>query len=369
MRSAKMAAHELSPAHESSALQLAPVAAFPRLRALAWRGDLLYASRGYSLLRAKITANSDSIEWQYVAGHLPQWWRSLSVSSRLTFRLFRDGFHGLAILASGHIVAAVPGAILTLAPGESHFRVSHRVLRGTRPLHITATPDDHMFWGEYFDNPARDEVHIFASTDCGSTWEAAYTFPRGAIRHVHNIVYDEWGKCLWVLTGDNGSECRILRAACDFRTVDVVLSGQQQARAVALVPTPNGLYFSSDTPLESNHIYCLDRAGNLSQVASLSTSSIYGCRAGSGIFFSTMVEPSGINLDTKVRLYGSVGGSQWQDLMQWKKDFWPMSLFQYGNAVLPDGANATDFLAVTTVAVKRNDLKTSIWRVLPAAML
>ena len=106
-----------------------------------------------------------------------------------------------------------------------------------------------------------DEVHIYASTDHGSTWEVAYTFPRGAVRHVHNIVYDEWANCLWVLTGDNGSECRILRVSCDFKNVDVVLSGNQQARAVALVPTPDGLYFSSDTPLESNHVYRLEREG------------------------------------------------------------------------------------------------------------
>jgi len=361
-----MAAHEL--AHQPVP-QLAPVAVFPRLRALAWRGDVLYASRGYSLLRASFKSNPQAIEWQLVARYIPPWWRKLSVSSRLTFRLFRDGFHALATLASGHMVAAVPGAILALAPGETQFKISHRVLRGTRPLHITATPGDGIFWGEYFDNPARAEVHIFASTDRGATWDVAYTFPRGAVRHVHNIVYDEWANCLWVLTGDNGSECRILRASCDFRTVDVVLSGQQQARAVALLTTSEGLYFSSDTPLESNHVYHLDRVGNLAEVALLSGSSIYGCRTGSGMFFSTMVEPSRVNLDTNVRLYGSLDGSLWSDLVQWKKDSWPMSLFQYGNAVLPDGPNATEFLAVTAVAVERNDLETSIWRVLPLAML
>jgi len=46
-----------------------------------------------------------------------------------------------------------------------------------------------------------------------------------------------------------------------------------------------------------------------------------------------------------------------------------MSLFQYGNAVLPDGRNATEFLAVTTVAVDRDDLKTSMWRVVPVGVL
>jgi hypothetical protein len=364
-----MAAHDSSPAARPKVLNVVPVAAFPRLRALAWSDDWLYASRGYSVLRARMRPTSDPIEWQLVARYVPAWWRNLSASSRLTFRLFRDGFHALATLASAYIVAAVPGAILTLAPGGNEFRVSHRVLRGTRPLHFAVTPDDHAFWGEYFDNPARDEVHVYASTDRGSTWDVAYTFPRGAVRHIHNIVYDEWANCLWVLTGDNGSECRILRVSCDFKNVDVVLSGHQQARAAALVATPDGLYFSSDTPLESNHVYRLDRGGTVSEVTPLSSSSIYGCRAGGGIFFSTMVEPSPANPDSSVRLYGSLEGSHWYDLMQWKKDVWPMSLFQYGNAVLPDGRNATEFLAATTVAVDRDDLKTSMWRVLPVGVL
>ena len=364
-----MAVHHGSPLPESDVITVAPVAAFSRLRALAWDDDWLYASRGYSLLRAKMNTNADAIEWQPVARYAPAWWRNLSAASRLGFRLCRDGFHALATLASGHMVAAVPGAILTLPPGESEFRVSHRVLRGTRPLHLTATPDDHVFWGEYFDNPARDEAHIYASSDRGTTWDVAYTFPRGAVRHIHNIVYDEWAGCLWVLTGDNGSECRILRASCDFRNVETVLSGNQQARAVALVPTPDGLYFSSDTPLESNHVYRLDRQGTLTELAPLSSSSIYGCRTGNGIFFSTMVEPSPANRDRNVRLYGSRAGLEWRSLMEWRKDSWPMSLFQYGNAILPDGRNTTDLLAVTTVAVRRDNLQTSLWRVFPGSML
>jgi hypothetical protein len=366
-----MALHDAFPTttSESSTISLVPVADFTDLRVLAWNQDWLYASRGYSLLRAKIQSNVDAIEWQSVARYVPEWWRNLSVRSRPIFRLMRDGFHALATLSSGHFVGAVPGAIVSLAPGEKEFRLSHRVLRGTRPLHIASTPDDHLFWGEYFDNSNRDEVHVYASTDRGVHWDVAYTFPRGAVRHVHNIVYDEWANCLWVLTGDNGSECRILRVSCDFKTVDTVLSGHQQARAVALVPTPEGLYFSSDTPLDSNHVYRLDRGGNLAELAGLTSSSIFGCRAGGGIFFSTMVEPSQTNLDPSVRLYGSLAGNDWRSLMQWRKDFWPMSLFQYGNAILPDGRNTTEFLALTTIAVRGGDLKTSIWRVSPSAVL
>jgi hypothetical protein len=230
-------------------------------------------------------------------------------------------------------------------------------------LHIAVSPCDHVFWGEYFDNPKRDQVHIYASTDRGATWHVAYTFPRNSIRHVHNIVYDQWENCFWVLTGDNGPECRILRAACDFSKVEAVLSGNQQARAVAFIPTAEGLYFSSDTPFETNHVYRLDRRGNLAALTSLSSSSIYGCRVGDAIFFSTMVEPSAFNLEQSVWVYGSPDGNRWQRLLSWKKDRWPMGLFQYGNALLPDGQNTSALLAVSTVAIKSGDLQTSVWHI------
>lgn len=340
------------------------VARFPRLRALAWDDSRLYASRGYSLLRADV--KNGGIKWHSVARHRPAWWRNLSSTSRLGFRLCRDGFHALAVLSSGHLAAVVPGAVLALAPGETEFRITHTVLRGTRPLHLAVTPSDHIFWGEYFDNRHRNEVHIYASTDKGATWSIAHTFPKGAIRHVHSIVYDKWADCLWVLTGDDGSECRILKASCDFRDVEVVMSGNQQARAVALVPTPDALYFSSDTPLEANHVYRLDRHGKLSQLTGLSSSSIYGCRVGEAIFFSTMVEPSLVNPDNHARLYGSPEGGDWCSLGSWEKDRWPMGLFQFGNIFLPDGENTSNFLALSTVAVRAADLETSIWSLNPA---
>ena len=359
-----MAAHSISvsSAHQNTGLNPVRIAAFPRMRALAWRDDILYASRGYALLRATMQTNTSPV-WEDVGTYRPNPWRAVSSSSRLISRLLRDGFHALVALSSGHLVGAVPRAIVTLSPGETEFHVSHKLLRGTRPLHLATTPRDHIFWGEYFDNPRRDEVHIYASTDQGAHWDVAYTFPKGDIRHVHNIVYDEWENCFLVLTGDHGSECRILRASCDFKNIDVILSGNQQARSAALIPTRDALYFSSDTPLEPNHVYRLDRRGNLSRVAALNSSSIYGCRVGNAIFFSTMVEPSAINPDRNVCLYGSPDGLQWQRVLQRKKDRWPMGLFQYGNVFLPDGKNTTSLLAATTIAVEQSDLETSIWRV------
>ena len=337
------------------------------LRALAWDGKILYASRGYQVLRASIEDPRRALNWQEVGKFRPSWNRRISVRSRLTARLFRDGFHALAVLSSGGIVAGAPGAILSLAPGETEFRSTFRITRGTRPLHIAAVPGGSVFWGEYFDNRSREEVHIYASTDGGRSWSVAYTFPKGAIRHIHNIVHDPWQQCLWVLTGDYGDECRILRASCDLSTVDLVLRGNQQARAVAAVPTEDGLYFASDTPLEQNFIYVLDRRGNLSRLVAISGSSIYGCRVGNLLFFSTMAEPSEVNRERTVRVYGADtrAPEEWHSPLSWRKDSWPMRFFQYGNAFLPDGGNLSSCLAVSTIAVAADDMVTSIYSVDP----
>jgi hypothetical protein len=361
------------PANLHAPERLRRVARFPGLRALTWTDDILYASQGYDLLRTRISPGqipSDNQTWEPVASFHPIFWRNWTVRTNLTSRLVRDGFHALAVLSSSGMVAAVPGAIITLLPNESRFQITHKITRGTRPLHITAVPTGAVYWGEYFDNASRDEVHIYVSADNGATWNVAYTFPKGAIRHIHNIVHDSWGKYLWVLTGDYCDECRVVRASYDFRQVDVILQGNQQARAVALVPTESGLYFSSDTPLETNYIYHLDRQakdcqGKPSQVAPLSSSSIYGCRVGRDVFFSTMVEPSRKNTDRSVRIFGGRDGRDWLPLLAWPKDRWPMRFFQYGNAFLPDGENSTPYLAVTTIAVESEDMLTSLYAVQP----
>jgi hypothetical protein len=356
----------------SSTLHLRRITAWRGIRVLAWHGDILYGCRGYDIVRLQ---PSKSTDWEVVARFRPAWWRSLTSRTALTYRLVRDGFHALTILGGQNndltMVAAVPGALVTRIPDSDEFHVTHQIQRGTRPLHVTADPAGRIYWGEYFDNRERAEVYIYVSTDRGRTWQVAYTFPAGSIRHVHNIVYDGWGDCLWILTGDEGAECKVLRASCDFRSVEVMLSGNQQARAVAAVPSQNGLYLSTDTPFEKNHVYRLDQAGKVEQVGDLANSSIYGCRVGCGVgeavFFSTMIEPSAVNTSREVHLVGSIIGSRdgtnWPVLARWEKDALPMRYFQYGNAFLPDGENATNYLAATTIAVEHEDLMTTLWEV------
>jgi hypothetical protein len=336
------------------------VATLPNFRALAWNRELLYLSSGYELYVARMVLPEFQLRKiaEYEAGIR----RRLTSKFGLSARLFRDGLHALAVLPSGNLIAAVPGAIVTLVAGEAQFQVTHQITRGTRPLHITATPDGRVLWGEYFDNARRSEVHIYQSRDQGITWEVVHTFPTQSIRHVHNIVYDHWVDCLWIFTGDYGSECKIIRAPRDLSSLDEVVSGNQQCRAVAATVDAEGIYFASDTPLEKNSIYFLDRSGKVHALSTIASSSIYACQNRSAVFFSTMVEPSEVNLTNEVTIVGSTNGAGWQQLGSWRKDGWPMRLFQYGNAFLPDGENTTDFLAATTIAVRGADPATVIWR-------
>ncbi len=344
----------------SSTIKLRRIAAFPDIRVLAWDGDVLYGCRGYKIVRLQ---PGKSLEWQQAARFQPVAWRNFTSRNKLSYRLVRDGFHALAVLPDQTIVGAVPGALVTRTPDSDSFQVSHRISRGTRPLHITAIPSGNIYWGEYFDNRERAEVHIYGSSDQGQTWQVAHTFPAGSVRHVHNIVYDRWEDCLWILTGDDGVECKVIRASCDLQSVEIVLSGNQQTRAVAAIPAPEGLYLSTDTPFEKNHVYRLDRKGKFELVGDFASSSIYGCRVGEAMFFSTMVEPSAVNASREVHLAGSRDGRNWQRMAHWKKDRWPMRYFQYGNAFLPDGENKTAYLAVTTIAVEADDLVTTLWEV------
>lgn len=344
----------------SPRVRLEPLGRFPGLRVLTWHGGDLYAGCGYHLLRWR----SGEGDWQPFASFEASGWRRLSSAHRLSARLFRDGYHALVVLPDGNLVVALPGIIGRLPAGTGRVEASFRVPRGTRPLALAATASGYVFWGEYFDNPRRDAVHLYGSADSGRSWQIVHTFPPGSIRHVHSITYDPYGECLWVLTGDEGRECRILRAAQDWSTVTTVIAGDQQARAVSLVPLPEAVYFATDTPMEQNFIYRLRREGHLERLAPIACSSFWSCRVGRVVFFSTTVEPSEVNRDVCSTLYGSADMEHWAACLRWQRDAWPSRFFQYPTILLPSGDNPTDLLAATGLAVREEDQVTHLWRVM-----
>ena len=339
--------------------RLVPMGRFPGNRVLTWDGGALYVSRKYSLWRV-FPAES---RWEYVARFRPGWRRKVSGASHLGGRLRRDGFHALGVLPDGGLVAVLPKAIAICPPGGKEFQITWRVKRGTRPLALAVTPGGAIYWGEYFNNAAREEVHVYGSVDGGYTWDAVYTFPAGSIRHVHSLTYDPSYDHLWMCTGDYGVECRIMRASNDWTAVETVLDGNQQARAVRPIPTSRGLYFATDSELEQNYIYRIASNDSVERLCPINGPGMWGCQADSALFFSSDVEPSKVNVDPFACLYGSRDGETWSRLIAWRKDPWHMRLFQYGNIILPRGTNETSVIAATGMAVRGEDDVMHLWRV------
>lgn len=334
-----------------------PLHTFSRLRVLAWHSHVLFASQAYTLLTADML---DPIpRWRIVSLYRPTWWRNLTASARMSYRLFGDGFHALAALPTGHLIASVPGGIISVAPGETEFHLTHQLSAERPPRALIATRNGHVFWAGHQENARRRDSCIYVSADLGFTWDVAHAFPSG-VTGIRDLVHDDWDNCIWILTDEEGPNCRVLRASLDFRVVEVAISGSE-ARMGACVPTRDAVYFASNHPAGSNHIIRLRRNGSVIKIASIDGAAASACLVGNSIFLSTMPNRNNHARPT-VGIYRSPDGENWEQFLGWQKDFWH-DIFQMGCAFFPLGTNTTDLLAVSTVAVSGHDLETTLWRI------
>ena len=214
-----------------------------RWRVLRADAEVVHASADLDLYRS-----TDAGATFHFVARAGETWRDRALArTPLVSRLLRCGFHGLTPLPNGDMVAVVRGAILHRAAGADRFEVAHRIERGSRPLNVGLAPSGRLFFGEYFGNPDRAEVHVYGSDD-GRSWEVAHTFPAGSIRHVHGVHADPYRGGVWVLTGDDDQESGLYWSDDDLATLEPVVSGTQRARAVAVLPRPEAGIVPTDTP-------------------------------------------------------------------------------------------------------------------------
>jgi len=335
-----------------------PIRTFPRLRGLAWYGSTLLASQTYTLLSADVSDSAP--QWRIVASYRPAWWRNLTASMRLSYRFFNDGFQALAALPTGHLVASVPGAIISVAPGESEFHITQEIRSGSPPRSIVATREGKIFWCAHQETSGGRQCCLYASPDRGWTWDMAHTFPNSIIG-IRGLVHDDWDNCLWILADEESPNCRVFRASLDCRIVETAISGSE-ARMGTCLPTREAIYFGSHTPAGSNHIFRLRRNGSLIKVANVDGPCVSACQVGPSIFFSTTPRPNNGGNSKAVQIYRSPDGDNWEEFLRWRKDLWPGAL-QSGCGFFPQGQNSADLLAVSTVGVSGLDLQTTLWRI------
>ena len=236
-----------------------------------------------------------------------------------------------------------------------------------------------VYWGDYGRNSELREVTVYGLrlkseglplTAYGLQVEKVYTFEEGTVRHIHNIVEDGDGFLLFV--GDNEEKAGIYRVNSDWTEVKPWKTGQQKYRAVVGWPYQGGVLYATDSVETENHIRLITADGVERELAVLNGSCIYGCETKDYYLFSTTVEPheGGGKLSLLFEKLG--GGIKSRDVTivavskkdlsvrqvaSFKKDWWPMKLFQYGRCIFAGGQKYANSVWCSPVACKKYDGK------------
>jgi hypothetical protein len=321
----------------------------------------VWISRGLSLYKGSEEGNNFSL-----VGSVPEkrFWRRWLSKTRLGSRVIRGGILDFCPLPDGTLVATSRGTVYVQRPGEEAF--SQTLHRPGRRWRLESLPDGTLFAGEYFSNEGRGKVEILVSYDSGWTWESAYLFPAGAIRHIHGICYDHIRDKLIVLTGDENYEAMVIATSDRFKTTELLMKGSQAARALTIIPYGDGYWLGTDTPFEQNYAQFISPQGKIISRIPLSGSCLSSSGTGMHVFFGTAAEPSAVNLDPAAKLY-AYDGSFWSVFGSWRADKWSgtgrrrAALFQMARVILPKCRGETHTMFATTVAVRETDGQLHRW--------
>lgn len=204
-----------------------------------------------------------------------------------------------------------------------------------------------ILYGEYVWNTEKGPVSIYRYNL--EVWEKVYTFPANTVKHIHNIIYDRYKKRYIILTGDENSESALWETK-DFSDVKMLVGGTQNCRACVAYPTPDGIYFATDTPMEQNWLSFIDDYKQIKKICKIPGPCIYGEIENNNLYMATSVEGDPSLGKWRYRLSNKLGNGvtdrnvhilmfteqkKMIEVTRLKKDILPMWLFQFGNAQFP----------------------------------
>ena len=284
-----------------------------------------YLGRGADILQSLDRGES----WQPWVKLPVGLWLKVAMTVPFLCRLLRLGVHHLVFSGQTAVVIANKNAFII--EGERVLNLGP--LHGSRPLALCAAGST-FYFGEYHSNTERSPVCVYGLDMPSRCWKPVWRFE--GVRHIHGVFYDAYQEAIWVTTGDSDEESAIWRTDDHFQTLKKVAGGSQQFRVVHLLFEADYIYFGSDSPDERNYIYRMGRSNGLvEQLTGVRGSVFYGCKVGANLLFSTAVEPSKINNTREAEVWHSSDGRKWKKLQSFRKDFWPMKYFQYGQVLFP----------------------------------
>ncbi len=324
-----------------------------RLKVLEVGDDYLLASRGYKVMKKLLPDG----KWRPVAA-IPEFTNRLLAHFRLIARLLRLEIYFMKTLSNGTLLAIARKGIFKLNPGENRFTKCFDITRGTRPMNFAEDEAGNVYFGEYFHNAERDKVHIFQSSDNGDSWQIAYTFAQGSIRHIHGIHFDTFTRRLWVTTGDLENECIIGFTEDKFTSFTEVFRGGQEFRTCKLLFTEKEIFYGTDSELEQNRLKVFNRETlEIRNLAEVQGSVINATQIKYLLFFNTTVEPSVVNTDQHSYIWMvDAASGQVKEIQKFSKDKLDHRYFQFGQCYFPENrANESDSLYFSGCALKGID--------------
>ncbi len=270
-------------------------------------------------------------------------------------RLLRSNISHILCLSENTIIVFSNYYIYTLYK-ESIVK-SFKIPSCRRPINVYFNESQgRIIWGDYMASHD-NEINIYESNDYGQSWHIIYTFGRGVIRHIHNIVYDIYRKMYWVLTGDSDSESGIWKTD-DFNSIEPFLVGQQKYRALGIIPTEDGLIIPTDTEDDINYIQYYSFANSkLEKIQKLDGSAFFVRHVGKHYLVSTVCEPSRVNRSKFADLWISQDAENWTRIMHLKGDIFSGKYFRYPSIKVPYYSDdySGDSIYVSTRAIKGGD--------------
>lgn len=303
-------------------------------------------------------------------------WKRFCSKIRLVERLLRLEPRLAVAINDDEFIFSYQGKIYRMSVTSKKLSVEHTYRKGMNNALTFCCENGAILYGEYFGNTNRDKVSIYQRQVSGE-WKVVYTFPQNTITHIHNITYDNFRKCYWILTGDQDDESGIWMADLGFNNIRPIFKGKQKYRSCFLIPVENGIIYNTDTPLENNGMYFAEYKKGIWVEPRLeygvSGPCIYGRKLNDNHYvFATSVEPdsslpkwryvitSRLGKGVKDRyshiyLYESKN-KELVEVVKLKKDVWRMLLFQFGNVMFPN-IDFDDGFVVTGQSVEKYDGK------------
>ncbi len=288
-------------------------------------------------------------------------WKTLFSFSRLFRRVLRLDKCNVIPTSKGYIIIRMSKVYFY---DKEEERLTHTLtLQNCRNiLHQSVTVLDKgntIIFGEYGMNPKRREVPIYKSKDAGKSWEKAYVFEPGRIKHIHGCYYDSFEDKIWIFTGDYKDECFVIKTDKNFENMEWIGDGTQIYRGCSAFFTKESVYWAMDSEFEDNYLLKLDRKSkNLTKVRSFPGPIIYTKTLKDGIYLiSTVRDKEPGTKDNFVHLFASMDLENWEEIAKFRHDGLPVRIFKSGIVSFADGEERSCDFYIFGEAVKGLDGK------------